>query len=265
MSGLFSILDVLGQQVANACYPTGTGDPSVTGTQITIEAGKPIRTQLDRDLQDLFSHVYVYPTSKQRDITKFERVYQPLTKADPTIFTEVIDNTVTLTGVPSVPQAVMVVNNKVGYAYNVLLGDTLSNIATQLAALIPGATSVGAVITISDSWRLEARVATQYTAGRELSRTEGMFDIYIASPNQTDRAIILDAVDQYLKINYRIVGSDDFYILFFYSDIHVSDDLEKEGIYEARLTYMIQYPTTQIENFMSITYPFVNSIEVKWQ
>lgn len=263
MSGLFQILNTLAEQVSTACYPTGTGNASVTGKQITINAGYPIRTQLDKDLQSGFSHVYVYPDPKQRDVTKFERVYQTLSIADPTVFTEVVDNTVTITGTPSINQAVMVINNKTGYAYSILLGDTLNDIATQLASLIPGATSIGPVITISGSYKLDARVSTQGSAAQEISRTDGVFNIYIDSPNPQDRATILDAVDKFLKINFRIVGPDNFYILFFYHDIRVTDHLEKEGIYQANLMYTIQYPTTQIENFMSIAYPFVNSIEVK--
>lgn len=265
MSGLFSILNTLAQQVNNACYPNGTSSPSVTGNQITIEAGFPIRTQLDVDLQSGYSHVYVYPDPKQRDVTTFERVYNKLIKTPPTIITSVNNNTVTFSGSVSVPQAVMIVNNGIGYAYNVLISDTLSSIATALASLIPGAASIGPVITILGSYSLSSYVATNYTAGRELSRTEGIFNIFIDSPNPIDRSIILDAIDVYLKINFRIVAADDFYILLFYNDVKVMDSLEKEGIYQARLMYMIQFPTTDISNFTSITHPFVNSIEVKWQ
>lgn len=262
MPGIYAVLNTLAQQVENACYPAGIMSPSVTGNQITIEAGFPIRTQLDKDLQLGYSHVFVYPDVKQRAITKFEREYLPLQKTPATLVATVSGMTVTITGTVTLPQSVMVIVNGTGYGYGVVMGDTVNTVAAGLAALIPGAVAVNNVVTVASAYSLIARISTNFTAGRELARIEGVFNIYIESPNPEDRAVILDAVDTYLKVNFRIVGSDDFYLLLFYHDLKATDELEKEGVYKARLMYMIQYPTTQITNFTSITQPFVNSLTV---
>jgi hypothetical protein len=259
MPGLFEVLATLGQEVATACYPNGTMQPSVTTRQITIESGEgPIRSQEDFDLVAGNSHVYVYPDAKERIVTKFERIFQPMTKSLPTLILTVSSNTVTITGSVSIPQAVMIINNGIGYGYQVQGGDTLNDIASNTAALIPGATSTDNVITIPDSYSLIARVATNYSASEEIARTERVFNINIVSPTPTDRATILNAIDVYLKLNFRIVGSDNYYLLLFYQDTKVTDQLSHERVYKATLQYMIQYPTTYTSNFTSITDPFAN-------
>jgi LysM repeat protein len=265
MPGLFDVLATLAAQVTTACYPNGTSSPSVTGKQITIQQGFPIRVQQDIDLTAGHSHVYVYPTTKERVVTKFQRDFQPLTLTASTLTATVSGITVTIGGSVSTPQAVMVINNGTGYGYQVQSGDTLNSIATNVAALIPGASAVGPVITIPGSHSLIARIATNYSASEELARVERVFDIFIVSPNPTDRATILNAIDVYLKINFRIVGSDNFYLLLFYQDQPVIDMLEQEYVYKGILQYMVQYPTTVTNNYTTITDPFINSLTVNWQ
>lgn len=265
MPGLFDVLTTLSQQVAIACYPNGTLSPSITTRQITIESGEgPIRTQEDFDLVAGNSHVYVYPDSRERVVTKFERVFNPMTLSAPTITLTVLDNTVTIGGAVSIPQAVMIINNGIGYGYQIQLGDTINVIAANTAAIIPGATVIGNVITISDSNSLIARVATNYSASEEIARIERVFNINIVSPTPADRSTILNAVDIYLKLNFRIVGSDNFYLLLFYQDTKVTDQLAHERVYKATLQYMIQYPTTVTNNYTTITDPLLN-LTVNWK
>lgn len=256
MATLLQVLQTLTSLTATACYPNGTGQPSITTRQITIESGYPIRTQQDVDLGDGFSHVYVYPTDKERVVTKFQRIYQPMTKESPTLVLTVLNDTITVSGTVTVPQAVMIIVNGVGYGYQVLISDTLNTIATNIVALIPGASAMGSVITIPNAYSLDGRITTAYSAAEELSRSERVFGIYVASPNFTDRATIIDAIDVYLKQNYRITLPDDFVGMVFYNNTIMHDDLEHYTVYKGWLSYMIQYPTTITNQFTSITDPF---------
>jgi hypothetical protein len=263
MPGLFDVLTTLAQRAAIACYPNGTSSPSVTTRQITIESGEgPIRSQEDFDLVAGNSHVYVFPDARERVVTKFERIFQAMTRVPATIDLTVLDNTVTIEGLVTIPQAVMIINNGIGYGYQIAADDTLDTIATNTAALIPGGTAIDNVITIPGSHSLIARVTTPYSAAEEISRVERVFNINIVSPTPADRATILNAIDVYLKLNFRIAGSDNFYLLLFYQDTKVTDQLEHERVYKAVLQFMIQYPTTVTQNFTTITDSFVNSIAV---
>lgn len=259
MATLLQVLQTLTSLVATACYPNGTSMPSVTTKQISIESGFPIRTQQDLDLGSGFSHVYVYPTDKERVVTKFQRIYQPMTKTAATIVLTVSGNNVTVTGTISVPQAVMIIVNGVGYGYQILSNDTLDSIASNTAALIPNATASGNIIMIPNQYSLIARVTTAYTATEELSRVDRIFGIYVVSPNFTDRSTIIDAMDVFLKENYRITLPDNFVGMVFYNDTIIHDDLEQYTVYKGWLNYTIQYPTTLTNAFTSITDPFAVS------
>jgi len=260
MAGLFDVLNTLSSLVTSAVYPNGTGLPSVTGKQVTIQQGFPIRTQQDIDLLAGYSHVSVYPTSKERVVTKYQRDYQPLTSTPATLTTTVSGQTVTIGGTVSTPQAVILIVNKIGYGYQVQNNDTLNTIAASLAALIPGATATGNVITITGAYSIIGRLSTPYTAGEELCRVDRVFEIIISSPNPTDRATLINAIDVAMKLNYRITLSDGFTGMVFYADTRVDDMLEKQGEYQGILDYTIQYPTTLINIFTGIADPYVNSI-----
>jgi hypothetical protein len=256
MATLLQVLQTLTTLTYNACYPNGTGQPSVTTRQISIESGFPIRTQQDHDLAAGYSHVYVYPTDSERVVTKFQRIFQPMTKAAATIVLTVVDNTVVVTGTVTTPQAVTIIVNGIGYGYQILSGDTTDSIAANTAAIIPGATSSGNVITIPNEYSLIARVATAYTASEELSRSDRIFCINVVSPNFTDRSTILDAIDVYLKQNYRITLPDNYTGMVFYNNTIIHDDLEQYTVFKGWLNYTIQYPTTLTQQFTTITDPF---------
>lgn len=257
MATLLQVLQTLTAQATIACYPNGTSQPSVTGKQISIESGFPIRSQQDADLIAGFSHVYLYPTDKERVVTKFERTFQPMQQSAATITLTVSGQTVTVSGTISTPQAVMIISNNIGYGYQIQSGDTLNTIATNTALLIPGASSTGNVITIPASYSLIARVATNYTAATEISRVERIFNIYVISPNPVDRSMILDAIDVNFKQNYRLTLPDNFTGMVFYNNTILHDELEQYRAYKGWLGYMVQYPTTLTQNFTTITDPFV--------
>lgn len=260
MPGLFSVLTTLASQVTTAVYPNGTGMPSVTGKQVTIQQGYPIRTQQDVDLVAGFSHVSVYPTTKERVVTKYERIYQSITQTAPTLTLTVSGITVTVGGIVSTPQAVVIIVNRKGYGYQVQSTDTLNNIATNTAALIPGATATGNVISIPSAFKIVTNISTPYTAGEELCRVDRIFEIVIVSPNPTDRSTLTDAIDVFMKLNYRVTLADQFVGMVFYNDTKVDDMLEKSAVYKTILEYTIQYPTTLINTFTTISDPFANIV-----
>lgn len=266
MATLIQVLNTLTSLTEVACYPNGTSMPSITGTEIIINSGFPIRTQEDFDLSAGFSHVYIYPTDKERVVTKFERTFQPILQSVATIALTVnsVAQTVAISGTVTLPQAIMIIVNGVGYGYQILIGDTLNSIAAHTAALIPGATATGNVINLTGAHDIIARVATNYTAAEELSRVDRVFDIFVVSPNFTDRSTIIDAIDVYLKQQYRINLPDGFTGMVFYNDIRWRDDLEQYQIFKGWLNYTIQYPTTLTQNFTTITDPFVNSMAVNY-
>lgn len=265
MPDISSVLTTVTQNLVTPIYPNGTGQPSIVGVQVTIGEGWPIRTQLDKDLQAGNAHVSVFPTTQERVVTKFERIYQPSTLTAPTIvLTTSGTNQITITGTVSIPQSVMAIVNGTGYAYGIVQGDTLDTIATNWAAVIPNATAMGNVITITQAYSLKALVSTPYTAAQEIARMERVFMISCWCPSPTIRATLGAAIDVYMKENYRIQLADNFWGQVFYSHLDEIDMLEKSLIYRRDLNYIIQYPTTITNNYVTVADAYVNSITLDY-
>jgi hypothetical protein len=261
MPDLSQVLTTVTLLVQEAVYPNGTSQPSVAGVQVSIEEGWPIRSNLDKDLAAGYAHVSVFPTNKERVVTKFERTFQPNTLTPATLTAVVSGQTITIGGTVSIPQAVMVIVNgqaAQGYGYQVLITDTLDSIAAGIAALIPGASAVGAVVTVPSAFDLVARIATQYTASEELSRQERVFMISVWSPTPEIRYLLGSAIDVTFKENYRIVLSDNYFGQVFYDHVEEIDMLEQEIIYRRDLFYNVQYPTTVTNSYTTITDPYTN-------
>ena len=264
MADLSQVLSTIGQNLETPIYPNGLLSPSIVGVQVTIETGWPIRSQLDRDLEDGKVHVSVYPTNTERVVTKFQRNFESLTLTAPTITLTVVNNTVTVGGTVQTPQAVMLIVNSIGYGYQILSMDTLDTIATNTAALIQGASATGSVITIPSAYDIVARVVTPYTASQELARMDRVFMISCWCPTPAIRATLEAAIDVYMKQNYRIVLPDGYFAQVFYQSMKWTDMLEQSLIYRSDLSYIIQYPTTVTNDYTAIADPFVNSLTVNF-
>lgn len=259
MADLSQVLTTLTLQVAQAVYPNGTSQPSVAGVQVTVEEGWPISTQLDKDLALGYAHISVFPTNKERVVTKFERQYQPNTLTAATLVATVSGQTITISGTVIIPQAVMVIVNgqtAQGYGYQVLINDTLSSIAAGIAVLIPGASAVGTVVTVPSAFDLVARIATNYTASEELGRQERVFMISVWAPTPNIRYLLGSAIDILFRQNYRIVLPDNFYAQVYYDHVEEIDILEQQLIYRRNLLYNVQYATTVTNNYTTITDPY---------
>jgi len=259
MPDLSQVLTTVTLLAESAVYPSGTSQPSVAGVQVTVEEGWPISTQIDKDLAAGYAHVSVFPTNKERVVTKFEREFQPNQKTAATLTATVTGQTITIGGTVTIPQAVMVIVNgqaAQGYGYQVLVNDTLDSIAAGIADLIPGSSAVGAVVTVPSAFDLVARIATAYTASEELSRQERVFMISVWAPNPNIRYLLGSAIDIAFKQNYRIVLPDNYYGQVFYSHVEEIDILEQQIIYRRNLFYNVQYPTTVTNTYTTITDPY---------
>jgi len=264
MADLSDVLDMIYDNAVLAIYPDGTNNPSVANVDITIVKGWPIREKLDETLRSGKAMVSIFPTSEEKTVTHYPRDFKPLNKSAPTLTAVVSGQTVTIGGTISVPQAIMInINGRhPGYAYQVVDSDSLDSIASALAALIPAASSIGNVITIPGANPITTGITTSYTAGQELGRQERVFKIIIWSPTPTLRPVISAPIDIYFRKNYQIPLSDGFYSHIWYSKTSEEDDLQVPFIYRRDLSFRVQYATTNVEIFTTITDPYVNSLQI---
>lgn len=264
MADLSDVLNVLSNMVSDAVYPNGTSQPSVAGVDVNIFPGWPVRNFLDDEMKAGRAVVSLYPTNKEKDVTKFPRFFQEVSRSDPTITTAIVGNILTLGGTISVPQAVMVTVDKVGYSYQVLITDTLDSIVASLALLIPGSSASGNDLTVQFKNSFFASIAVQVTSAEELGRRERVFQISCWCPTPDIRSFLAPPIDIALQREYRFVLPDGFFCHMWYDHTDEEDFLQVPLIYRRDLFFRIQYATTYSEintsienNIANVTYKYL--------
>ena len=261
MADLSDVGNALVALAAQAVYPNGTGQASVSGSAVRLFPGWPNPQQLDADLKAGGAQVSVFPRPDERNTTRYSKDWQQLSVNAQTLTLTIAGQTVTVGGtIPPAgnPHNVTVLANKVPYVYAVQVSDTLTSIATALAALIavgiPGTTSTGAVITLPNSGRINSvRVGITGTSIREIRRQERVFVLSVWADTPTHRDAIAQAVDVALAATQFLTLIDQSAARLIYKGSMVIDQFQKDKLYRRDLFYTVEYATTQTETDTQIT------------
>ena len=259
MADLSDVLNQLASMVATAVYPNGYSLPSVASVDVTIFPGWPIRNKLDDQMNAGNALVSIFPTNKEKDITKFFRDWKQSTVTAPTLTATVVNKTVVIGGMVSVPQSVMVIVDGIGYAYQVLALDTLDSIAAAIALLIPDSTSSGAIVSIPSAGNIGADIGTQGTAGQSLGMQDREFMVTCWCPSPVIRSLLAPPIHKYLSINWQVPLNDNFYCRIFYSHTNEMDGVELSNVYRRDLFFRVQYETTNTATFATVTQAYANA------
>lgn len=270
MADASDVANALAAFAAQTLYPNGTSQPSSpTGNPPCIAyQGWPDPNTLDVDLPAGKVHVSVFPRPEEKNTSRFPRDPQQLTVNTPTLAATIAGQQVTIAGsIPAAsnPTNVSILANGQFAVYAVQTSDTLTSIATALAALaaafIPGTTSAGAVITFAAAARIAAaRVGVGATQIRELRRQEKLFQVSVWAGTPALR----DAVSQVLDVAFAkpeqqfITMTDTFGARLVYHGTRVIDDSEKANLYRRDLLFMIEYATTDVIASTQVTQEVLN-------
>ncbi|MBA4710544.1 hypothetical protein [Aquitalea aquatica] len=263
MADLSDVLNVLTAIAAQAVYPSGTGNPSAAGVPAKIYPGWPAPNALETDLAAGIAHVSVYSLPTERKTSRhIGRRWQITAPGSPTITAAVTLNQVVLGGTVTTPQNVYLLVNGKGYAYAVQGADTLTSIATALAALLysdfPAVSSSGAALTIPGAYSVTARVGAVGTAMQELRRQEKQFQISIWAQTPAMRSAVAGAVDVALSISSDVVFPDGSHGILLYSHSFESDQMQKSRLYRRDLFYTVDFATTQTAAAPQVIAPVTN-------
>lgn len=238
---------------AQTLYPNGTGQPSVAGFGIRVYQGWPNPQQLDADLLVGIAHVSVFPRTEERNTTRYSKDWKQQAANATTLTLTINGQQVTVGGtIPAAnnPQNVVVVANGQSFAYAATSADTLTGIATALAALIAagiaGTSNTGAVITLPSSARISAaRVGGTGTLIRELRRQERLFQISIWSDTPDHRDAVVQPLDVALAATAFLTMTDQTAARLIYKSSPIIDQYQKDKLYRRDLFYTVEYATTQ--------------------
>lgn len=253
MADISDVKKLLADTAAAALYPNGTTQPSAPGVDCRVLQGWPVPDDLNADMGAGKVQVSVYPLpGMDRNTTRFPKIWQTLTVNAATLTATVSGDTLTIGGTVSTPQVVMVRYNGAYFAYDVLSTDTLDTIAAGIAALITGATVVGAVVTVPNAWDLVGRIVTSGTAIMELRRQTRVFKITVWAPTQTLRDSASKVIDTAFAQIERVDMPDGSSARVIYRGTLESDENQTRRIYRRDLNYEIEYATTITETETTI-------------
>jgi hypothetical protein len=169
---------------------------------------------------------------------------------------------VTLSGTVS-KQNLLINLNGTHYVYAVQPSDTLITAATGLASLIPGATSVGPVITLTGAHSVFARVGGFGSAYMETKRQAQavMISIWANSPEARDA--VASPIDSALSDSNSISFTDGSAGIIHSSGSMMTDQLQKADLYRMDLFYTIDYATTQTQQAAEVIAPVLNVVNAQ--
>lgn len=252
MADVSDVMNALVALSAQAIYPNGTGQSSVSSSDVIVYAGWCNPQRLDADLLLGKAHISVYPRPEETLKDYYNPEWVDLSKETATLLLTVGTNTVTLSGTVTTGHNVALLVNDVESVYTCQSGDTLASIATALAVLT-GGTSVGAVLTLNNPWSIVARVGVHGYSIRELRRQSRLFQIVIWSPTPALRDTLAKALDAYLTQRKNITLADGSIGLMKYKNSPMTDDLQKATIFRRDLMYTVEYPTTETIQTTAVT------------
>lgn len=255
MADLSDVINVLATLASVALYPNGVSQPSAAGVTVAVVPGWPIPKQLDEIIAAGNAMVSVYQmTGMGKNTNRFlgdddSQNVIPIAKLTLTVF----GNTVTVGGTINPGEAATVRVNYLPYSYAVKQGDTVDTIAASLAALIPGASTSGYIISINGAFEIETAVSVPVSMQQEIGRQSQVFMITAWAPTPAARDAITKAMDLSFKQQPRIVMPDNTWARLLYRGTIEQDTLQKQRIYRRNLLYEVEYALMLTQTEQTVT------------
>lgn len=244
MADLTDVQTGLVALIAQALYPTGTANPSVTGATYKIYPGWPQPQTLDADMPNGIVHISVFAPPMSRTIPQLgNNRWQHSTAAAQTITGSVSGDVLTLSGTISTPMAVLVTANGTLYSYAVQSTDTLTSLCTALASLIPNATSSSNTLTVANAYQLLVAFSVGSVAIKEVGRQQQVFQVSVWAPTPAARQAAAVILDPAIRAQIRFALPDNTWCQIRARSMADTDAMQKPALFVRHLHYECEYGT----------------------
>lgn len=266
MADLSDVSNAVVALLASVVYPNGIGQPSAVlknGDPVAVKIfpGWPLPATLDADLAAGSVNISVFPRPEGGSLPILGPETTETTAPVHTLTLAVSGETVTVGGTVSTPQNACVFANKKPYVYPLQAGDSLTSVATALAALIavdiPGTTNTGPVITVP-TYQLFARVGGFGTATVFIAREWKSFQITVWASTPEVRDAAAKLIDPALRILRRINLADGSYSQISFKSDQQLDTSQKQSSYQRMLIYALDWAVSLDQQVPEIIVEEVN-------
>lgn len=138
-----------------------------------MRRGWPVQNLLNADLSAGVVNITVFPLDVEQNVTRFSTDWMQIPSPPITLTMPVTGQTVIVGGRPCCPLNAAVIVDGNAFIYPLQARDTLTSVATALAALIRPYTPAfnsGAVITLPDAKTIQTRLGTVANIVQEVKR-----------------------------------------------------------------------------------------------
>ena len=256
MADIVDVENALALFIAGVLYPSGAiaGQASTAGPVCKIYRGWPIPQSLTADLAAGVVNISIFTESGgEKNTTRCFQVWETLTPASPQITLAVSGNVVTIGGsIQAGDFAMIKVGWRSAYSVPVAANSTLASLASALAALIPGASAVGPVVTIATSQTVLVAAGGQGVGWLELQRSQQQMRVtlWCASPTQRDQ------MGPPLRVAFagieRLTLADGGSARVYYQRSIISDANENQTCYRRDMFFTAEFPISITQSFPSI-------------
>lgn len=244
-------------------YPNGSAQPSELlvpgGSPVTVKIfrGWPMPAVLDADMANGNVEISVYPRPMvDRNTTRFKDEFQEVSRGAATVTATVLGNQVAIGGAVNAAVAqfvTLLIGSRIVVSYAVQPSDTLSSIAAALAAMIPGSTSTGPIVTAPTSAYLVAQVGVTGVQQAETERTLSQIQVTFWCPTALLRDATSKIVRPALSGNAFLTLADNTAARIRFHSSNVSDHAERSTIYRRDTIYDVEYPTIIADTATEVT------------
>jgi hypothetical protein len=261
MADLSDVEDSLVATIASILYPNGVSVPSAlpAAQPAKVFTGWPTSVGLDRDLKSGFLVVNVWPiANSSHDTTLVGKHWNVVARPAATLTVSQTASTATLGGTGGLGQLAGIRLNEAAYIYPWASSDTMESAAAALAALVPGASSSGSVITVPEYPDFLARTGAQATIQRETRRTVQDFQVIVWTATSAARDMGCSLIDGALSDMDFIMLSDGTPGRLEYRGTATDDVVSKEAMWKRTLHYSIEYGTTITQQTGTVLFTTTN-------
>lgn len=246
MADISDVEDCIVTSVTSILYPAGSSQSSIIGSLCRVYRGWPNIATLNADLSSGAINVTINAVNESgRSTTRYLPQWRIRTVSPGTTVT-VSAATISFGGTPAVGDVVGALISGAPYVYRVQSGDTVDQLASNMAQLIQStcpATANGSVVVIQGARSIVARVVCDATGVRESRRQEKDIQLACWCPDPASRDAVALAIDSSLAETPFVTLSDSTNAHLYYKNTSIFDQAQNARLYRRDLIYSVEYPT----------------------
>jgi hypothetical protein len=249
MADISEVEQAVANNLTSVIYPSGSSQSSIIGVLCRIYRGWPNSATLNTDLSAGSVNITVVTDNDfGRTTTRYLPEWQT-TLSEPGVTASAAGQTITISGIPSVGDAIGALIDGAAYAYRVQAGDSPGLIASNISRLIQAnrpATAQGFAVTVPGAGSISIRVVCDNSTSFESRRQEKDVRIICWCPTPQIRDSIAAAIDAAIDQMSFLALSDSTNARVVYRNTTSYDQAQNALLYRRDLVYTVEYPTVTI-------------------